>query len=289
MDSDRVIHLVRLARSIEAGGHYNLSKILWSLAYADEIAASNRAGMLRGADLNDALSDVIAELKASGASVDLMTVLEQGVDNLRSEQHGYLSPIFVSRTTGDIYVGERPTATPGHDDPLDLREFSPIYYLDPLLPVDIIAALRTFPATISGVIEGLTDEQLTATPIPGEWSIKALLTHLDVAQGLLFSRAQQILNEDNPILMGVSAWLLTDSAISVKEIYDHYLSIRAQVLDLLTSLPAEQWWRSARHNEFGAMTLQTHVSYFTRHERSHLPQLMQWVDAVQPPASRAGS
>jgi hypothetical protein len=64
------------------------------------------------------------------------------------------------------------------------------------------------------------------------------------------------------------------------EVFNHYMSSRAETLDLLTPLEAVDWWRVGYHGEFGEITLQEHASYFTRHERSHLLQLAQIVRAV---------
>ncbi len=38
-------------------------------------------------------------------------------------------------------------------------------------------------------------------------------------------------------------------------------------------MPLAYWWRTGRHQEFGAVTLRKQASYFAAHERTHLPQL----------------
>jgi hypothetical protein len=42
---------VSLARGLEAGGYYNLAKLLWALAYADEIRRSQIGGYREGGAL----------------------------------------------------------------------------------------------------------------------------------------------------------------------------------------------------------------------------------------------
>jgi hypothetical protein len=36
---------------------------------------------------------------------------------------------------------------------------------------------------------------------------------------------------------------------------------------------AAAWWRTARHREFGSLTLTEQVSYFAAHEPTHLRQV----------------
>jgi len=52
-----------------------------------------------------------------------------------------------------------------------------------------------------------------------------------------------------------------------------YLSSRERVLERLRAAPAEAWWRSGRHGEFGRLTLTQQVSYFAAHEPTHVRQL----------------
>ncbi|MCK6580038.1 MAG: DinB family protein [Anaerolineae bacterium] len=279
-DDSRLMGWLRVARGIEAGGHYNLSKLAWALAYAEEIKLSGAAGIPRGEALHQALEALIADLRAEAAPPEIVSALERGLVGLRTEQPEIIPPVYVSRTCGDLYIGGRPAQTACDDDPLDLREFRPHYYLEPLPVPQLLEALRTFPATITAILEGVTDEQMTIPPAPEEWSVKELLAHLDVAQGLLLHRAQAILTEENPVLGGVSAWLLTSNTLNAREIFAHYAAVRAETLALLTPLKPEDWWRTARHGEFGVLTLQEHASYFTRHERSHTRQMIQIVRAL---------
>lgn len=279
-DDSRLMQWLRVARGIEAGGHYNLSKLAWALAYAEEIKLSSAAGVPRGEALHQALEALIADLKTEAASPEIVSALERGLVGLRTEQPEIIPPVYVSRTCGDLYIGERPTHTPCDDDPLDLREFRPHYYLDPLPVPQLLEALRTFPATVAAILESVTDDQMTIPPEPGEWSIKELLAHLDVTQGLLLHRAQVMLSEENPAVGGVAGWLLTSSALNAREIFEHFSAARAETLALLTPLKPEAWWRTARHSEFGVLTLQEHASYFARHERSHVRQMLQIVRAL---------
>lgn len=278
---NRIIHLVRIARGIEAGGHYNVSKLIWALVYAEEVRASNQAGIPRGDELDGHLQRLIAELKDQTA---LVTALEAGLEAIRTEQpnrHEDIGAVYVSRRCGEVFVGQRPASTACDDDPLDLREFRPHYYLESMPVPMLLGALRTFPLTLSTHLEGLSEEQMNTAPIPGEWSLRELLVHLDVTQALLLKRARQFLTEDYPALKGVAAWTMTESAaMSVHEVFDHYLKARAQTVDLLAPLKPEDWWRMAYHEEFGQITLQEHASYFARHERSHVPQLLQIVRGV---------
>jgi hypothetical protein len=55
-----------------------------------------------------------------------------------------------------------------------------------------------------------------------EWSLRNLLLHLDITQGLLLDRAKQIIREDNPLLLGVSAWMLQNDAMTGRDLFQRY-------------------------------------------------------------------
>lgn len=278
-----ITQLVRIARGIEAGGHYNVSKLIWALVYAEEVRASNAAGIPVGEALHAALAELIADLRTQSAPPDLIHALENGLEEIVHERPSSLDAlprVFVSRTCGDVFVGERPAETRCDDDPFDLREFAPHYYLDPAPVPELLGMLRTFPATIAAVLADVDDALLTASPAPGEWSVHALLQHLDVTQGLLINRVRQILNEDTPDLVGITAWVLEPGADSTRDLLQRYAVSRTETLAILEPLQPEAWWRPARHSEFGIITLHEHVSYFARHERSHFRQLVQTVRAL---------
>lgn len=279
----RILELVRLARGVEAGGYYNLSKLLWAMAYSQEIQASNNAGVPRGATLIDELATMIEDLREQDAPANLVQALERGTDAVREDRTNLYEEIpnpYVSRTNGGIFLGKPSTHTDGGDDPLDLREFLPIYYFDGMKPAEIIEALRSYPGTIISMIEGLSEEQRNQAPAEGEWSLRELLWHFAMAQRVFEGRVEQMLAEDNATLKSVAVWSIKSEGLSTAEILDLYRESRQKTLDLLEPVTPHDWWRTAWHDEFGHVTLLQQASYFARHERSHMAQLVSIITAV---------
>jgi hypothetical protein len=71
----------------------------------------------------------------------------------------------------------------------------------------------------------------------------------------------------------VWSWNQEARPATTQEVLDAYLASRARVLERLRGAPADAWWRTGRHREFGRLTLTQQVSYFAAHEPTHLRQL----------------
>jgi hypothetical protein len=84
-----------------------------------------------------------------------------------------------------------------------------------------------------------------------------------------------MLAEDNPSLEGVAAWAAEGpESLTTGEMLERYCLSRQKTLSLIQQMPAEGWWRTAQHEEFGSVTILQQASYFAKHERSHLPQII---------------
>jgi uncharacterized damage-inducible protein DinB len=136
-------------------------------------------------------------------------------------------------------------------------------------------------AIINAQVAGLSGEQFTVAPAPGEWNMHQLLAHLLMAQELLSERIELMLTQDHPNLASRAVWTQKGrETLSTGEVLEQYLDSRQQVLAKLKALPAADWWRGGWHNEFGAQTVLSQATYFTRHEMSHLPQFGQILRAI---------
>jgi uncharacterized damage-inducible protein DinB len=155
-----------------------------------------------------------------------------------------------------------------------LREFTPVYFLEPLQPYHALTALETAPDELEEHLRDLSEAQLTQPPQPGEWSFRDLLAHLLVAQGLLAGRVEHMLAEDNPALASVAAWdIAGELSLPTGQIFERYRASRHMTVNRLSKLSTIDWWRTAWHEEFGQVTILQQASYFARHERSHWPQI----------------
>jgi uncharacterized damage-inducible protein DinB len=281
-----LIRMVRAARGLEAGGYYNAAKLLWALVYSQEIADSTAAGIPRGEALDAELGTIIESLRAAGKDERIISALERGrayVSEDSTVPFEEIPSVYVSRTTGEVFLGEPPEFTQAGDHRLGLQEFPPVWYFNPMTPAQVVAALEAAPRTIAQAISDLTPEEMLIAPAPGEWSMRDLLEHLMQTEELLSGRIEKLLAEDdNPTLVGLAMWsLLQGESASAREILEHYRDSREQLVERLKGIPPSYWWRAGWHSEFGMQTVLSQATYFARHEMSHMPQLYQIRRAVE--------
>lgn len=278
-DNPQFVPLIQTARGLEAGGYYGLAKLLWALVYSAEIKASNAAGIPRGAALDSSVVNIIDSLRAGGADAAVIDALVKGLAAVREDRtipYVDIPDVYVSRTYGEVVVGEPPQLTAHHDHALALREFKPIWYFDPMSPKEVLAALESNPKAIQAELEGLTPDQFLIAPAHSEWTMHQLLWHVMMAQELLSERVDLMLTQDNPNLASKAVWAQKDQqGMSTGDVLEHYLDLRTQLIDRLKILPTDDWWRSGWHDEFGKQTVLAQATYFARHEMSHMPQFAQ--------------
>jgi uncharacterized damage-inducible protein DinB len=270
---------VRVARGLETGGFYNAAKLLWAAAFSDQIRATNDRPLLSGTKaLEDELEATIKELEKTATQPELIAALRSGQQALtenRTIPHREIPDVHVCRTCGEIILGERPTGCPAcgaHG--LTLRTVQPIYFLEYLPPEQVLAALASAPDDLQVLTEGLRDQQLALPPDDGGWSVQQVLWHLLVAQRLLAHRVARMLAEDHPTLESLAAWAVEGKEeMGARAILASYQESREGVVKLLRDMPAEGWWRTGWHEEWGSVTVLAQATYFARHERSHWSQI----------------
>lgn len=283
MNTDNLIQLVRTARGLEAGGFYNIAKLIWAMVYSQEIQASNDAGIPRGAALDDELSAIIDQMKAGRWDTQFIMALEKGRESLRADKtvpYDDIPGVYVSRTSGEIFLGEPPEFTSSGDHRLGLREFSGIWYFDPLSPKQALDALTNAPDIVDNAVSGLSGEQLLKEPAPGEWSMRDLLWHLYQAQEVFGGRIDKLLAEDNPKLEAAAVWAYEKGNLSAGDILERYRASREHTITRLKAIQPADWERPGWHSEFGAQTVLSQANYFARHEMGHMPQFTQIRQAV---------
>lgn len=142
----------------------------------------------------------------------------------------------------------------------------------------LLAWLRAVPAAAAALAQPLSLESWAQRPTAEEWSLTEILAHLrDVDQDVNLPRFQKLAAENNPFLPGVD----TDSWAEQRgyrqqngpECLRQFVQARIQLIQHLTSLPAEAWQQTARHAIFGPTSLQELVRFIITHDRSHLQQI----------------
>ncbi len=274
--ADQLTAYIRVARGLEAGGYYGVAKLLRGLAFAEEVKAANAAGIPRETALLDELRAIIEQLRSDGADAVIITALEQGCEVVKADAtvpYDVIPAVHVSRTSGEIFLGEPPAFSANHDHRLGLRSFPAIWYFESLSPPECLKALESNVGAIEAQFSDLPPEQYLIPPAAGEWNMHELLWHLLQANELLAGRVEKMLTESNPSLEGMAVWANRDaSSLSLPDIWERYRASREVLLARLKAIPLADWWRTGWHSEFGPQTVLSQATYFARHEMSHMPQ-----------------
>jgi uncharacterized damage-inducible protein DinB len=123
-------------------------------------------------------------------------------------------------------------------------------------------------------VAGLSREELTARPGPGDWSILELVIHLVDSDGIAIDRMKRMLTEDDPPL------LYADETAYVRQLATHEQSLedalilfevgRRQFARVLRALPDEAFERRGIHNRRGVLTVGGTVRDYIKHVDEHL-------------------
>lgn len=152
-------------------------------------------------------------------------------------------------------------------------------------PESLLAVLRSTPAVLADLADGIPSDLWMRCPECDEWSLNEIFCHLrDVELEVNIPRMQTLMEETNPFIAGQ----ITDDWVQKRD-YDRqdgrgalkYLAkARTQLVELLASLSPDEWKKTARHSVFGPTHLQELVSFIASHDRSHIQQVVSTICGV---------
>lgn len=138
-------------------------------------------------------------------------------------------------------------------------------------------------------VAGLDEADLSAQPIPGEWSVREIVHHLADGEQISAVRLRRLLVEDGPLLPGYDA---TDYAATmayaerpIEPAIAAFAAARALSADLLSTLSEEQWARRGEHAEQGAYSVEIWVERNGNHVANHCNQIAQVRQALGKPVA----
>ncbi len=159
-----------------------------------------------------------------------------------------------------------------------------------LLPLDTIPAVKailiTTPAALTNFSRSIDQQMWNLRPLKDEWSLTEILCHLrDVDREVNLPRIHTILDGDNPFIPGA----VTDPWAAERNYRQEcgpdaladFSQIRAEMVQLLESLNEKTWQNPARHAIFGPTTLKEMLNFVATHDRSHIQQAWQAIQAVK--------
>ena len=149
--------------------------------------------------------------------------------------------------------------------------------MEPLNPVEVIQLFASNAIDLVGLVEGLSDEQLSQKPAADEWSMRDHVAHFYDAQEMLDTRLELMLEHDDPELAAMAIYEdagedegRPDTTVGL---LSEFLNLRARSITLLEGLPLKDLWRTGVHTEFGRITVLRQVAYLAYHEQTHLPEI----------------
>ncbi|GAB3819923.1 DinB family protein [Pontibacter rugosus] len=108
---------------------------------------------------------------------------------------------------------------------------------------DLIEGLTASYVFITGMVQGLTEEQLLYRYAPGKWSIKELLVHMIDAERIFSYRALRFARQDKTELPGFDEGAYTEAskadARDINSIIAEYTSLRTATIELFKSFDEE--------------------------------------------------
>jgi uncharacterized damage-inducible protein DinB len=128
--------------------------------------------------------------------------------------------------------------------------------------------------TLRRAVQGLTPDDLRATPGPGLWSIQQLVIHLADSDAISIDRMKRILIEDNPPLLNADENAYAERLFCDEQSIDDAVTLldvgRRQFARVLRKLPDEAFERFGTHNKRGRMTVGSLVADYIGHIDYHL-------------------
>lgn len=142
----------------------------------------------------------------------------------------------------------------------------------------MIDAIRSLPGEVEALVDGLDEAQLTARPIPGEWSIAQNVHHLVDSHINSYVRCKLMATEERPAFRPYdeAAWAELPDASSPDLSYSLAMlrALHTRWALFWESLTFEQWQRTGYHPADNAVvTLERQLQLYVQHGRAHLAQM----------------
>jgi hypothetical protein len=134
--------------------------------------------------------------------------------------------------------------------------------------------IASAPANLRKAVKGLSEAQLDTPYRPDGWTVRQVVHHVPDSHMNAYIRFKLALTEDEPTIKPYAEdrWAkLADTKATPTEVSLTMLeSLHDRWVRLLRSLGPEDWKRTFRHPEMGAMTLEKTLALYAWHGRHHV-------------------
>ncbi len=126
-------------------------------------------------------------------------------------------------------------------------------------------------------LEGFTEEELSARPLPGKWTAREIVHHLADSEMNSAIRLRKLLAEERPQIQGydqdVYAERLGYNGRPVGPALDALRGARATSAQILDSMTDEDWARAGTHSESGPYGAEDWLRIYALHAHDHAAQI----------------
>jgi len=133
------------------------------------------------------------------------------------------------------------------------------------------------PANLRTAVKGLSQAQFNTPYRPGGWTVRQVVHHLPDSHLNSYVRFKLALTEDEPTIKTYAEdrWAeLDDTKTTPVEVSLTLLeSLHDRWMRLLHSLTPEEWKRTFRHPDLGAMNLEKALALYAWHGRHHVSHI----------------
>ena len=130
------------------------------------------------------------------------------------------------------------------------------------------------PQKLRDAIDGMTDAQINAAPIPGKWTTRQIICHIADFEPVYANRMKLIAAEENPTMFGgypaVFAAGLAYDERDIEEELQLIAAARKHVARIMKTLKPEQFDRTGEHSKDGPISLEVLLPRITNHIPNHI-------------------
>ncbi|HYN99233.1 MAG TPA: DinB family protein [Actinomycetota bacterium] len=144
---------------------------------------------------------------------------------------------------------------------------------------EALLVIAQTPATLRGLLDGLSDETLGGGSASGVWGARQVLEHLIDAEGIAFrDRIARILDEDRPFILSIDppSRILEGGYAerSLEELLSAFEELREASVAWLRSIDFSAFNREGEHEVAGTIRVGELLHYWAVHDLTHLSQMM---------------
>lgn len=136
---------------------------------------------------------------------------------------------------------------------------------------ELLDRLRRFPDRVTALIEDVSVDTLRKAGCGGQWGAVEILAHLRDFDAETLRRLDRILTEDDPELEEFDPDLMAiERGYAQEDPFEAlaaFRELREELVERLSQLDDVQWARTARHPEFGRITLAELIERLTQYDQ----------------------